>query len=111
MLTDVKKIKHDIDATIMEMMEAMKSASGNDWTRLRVAALHTLQSRKAQFNYLVVLRVNNEISGDYLLNMLEEEREMMLDELNAEIIISRDKLNEALRMAMKVLEKAIERVL
>jgi hypothetical protein len=109
--TEIKKINLDIDEVIIDMMDVIKSAASNEWYRIWPVALHALKLRKSKFKYLSALRVNNEISNDYLLNAVEEERLVIMAEIEAEVMISKDILNEALLAAMRTLVKSIEKIL
>jgi hypothetical protein len=104
-------MKIDIEATLKEMLTVIKDTAANDWQKIRSAATEALERHKFRLELLANQRINNEIDEDFLKNRLEDEKDILMADIDAEIIIAKASLQNAINGAMKVLEKAIEKLI
>ena len=98
----------DINEVLAGMLEAMKTTFNKDWKVVKQSANLFIESRKIRFERLAKRRLLNEISNDFFLDMLEDEKIILISELHAIAIVNNVLAQNAANAAVKVLEDAIK---
>ena len=96
-----------INEVLADMLSAVKGTVQDNWDLVKEPANTFLQSRKERLKLLVSLRMEDEISNDFFLKRLEDEKNIFESELHAIAIISKAVAQRAANAAIGVLEKAV----
>ena len=101
----------DINQIYADIISAIKGEVKDDWSVVKDATYGFLQSKQGRIELLISLRVNNEISEEFFLKRLNDEKDILQSELSAVALISKVTAQNAANAALNVLEKAIETAL
>ena len=101
----------DINATITDMLNAIKASVQSDWDNIKDSTSSFLNDHKARLEKLAIERINNEIDDDYLKDSLSDEVDILKVNLLSEKIIAESAAQNAANAAIGVLQKAIETAL
>jgi hypothetical protein len=96
----------DINQTLNEMLQAIKTNLGEGWNKVKDTANDFLQSRKERLELLADLRINNELENEFFLKRLADEKKILESELHALAVLSKSIAQKAANAAIDVLEKA-----
>jgi hypothetical protein len=97
----------DINATIAQMVDAVKGVLKNDWNNIQDSATGFFNDHKQRLETLATQRVNGEIDDDFLKARLEDEKDILTAEIDAVKIVAKSMAQQAANAAMDVLQKAV----
>ncbi|MEO7263962.1 MAG: hypothetical protein ABIW38_03570 [Ferruginibacter sp.] len=97
----------NIDEVLSDMLLAVKSEVKDDWVIIKGSANDFLQSRKLRLDLLASFRINNQISEEFFMARLDDEKHILESELHAIAIISKVTAQKAANAAMSVLQKTV----
>lgn len=97
----------DINETIADMLNAIKNASKNHWKFIQDTANTYLQNKKDRLELLSSMRIKNQISNEFFLERLKDEKSILNSELHSIAIITKAMAQAAANAAIDVLQKAI----
>ena len=98
----------NVDEVLTNMLGVIKGTVKEDWRQIKDIATEYLQSRKRRIELLVNLRLNEEISEEFFLARLEDEKVILESELLSISIVSKAIAQKAANAALDVLQKAVE---
>jgi hypothetical protein len=98
----------DINATVAQMLQAIKDSVQNDWSKIKDSTPGFLEDRKLRLEILANQRLNKEIDDVFLKEQLQDEADVLKAELLALKIIAKATAQNAANAAIDVLTKAIQ---
>lgn len=101
----------DINEVLADMIAAVKTQVADNWDLVKGTANDFFQSRKARLELLASLRLQNEISNDFFMARLADEKDILESELHAIAVIGKAAAQKAANAAIDVLENAIKTAL
>lgn len=104
-------IKFDINETMAQMLDAMKSVAKENWKTIKGNANSFLQQRKDRFELLTSLRIANEIKEEFYLKRLKDEKKILESELHSIAIVSKSIAQKAANAAIEVLQDAVSKMI
>src|SRR4051812_2846037 len=97
----------DINSTLTQMLQAIKDVVKNDWNKISESATDFFEDRKERLHTLATQRLNGEIDDNFLQRRLDDEKDILRAELDAEKILAKAMAQNAANAAIDVLSKAI----
>lgn len=104
-------MKFDIDKTLANMIEAIKDSLGKNWKSGKETVEQFLQARKMRLDFIIMARLEEEISDGFFKKSMEEEEKILAAELHAVAIIAKAAAQHAANAALEVLYKAVRTAL
>lgn len=101
----------DINEVTANMLSAVQGTLKEDWDLVKKNASIFIQNRKLRLELLTQMRIAGEISNDFFAKRLEDEKQLLVSELHAMVIINKVAAQNAANAAIKVLEDAVKVVL
>lgn len=101
----------DINEVTANMLSAVQGTLKEDWDLVKKNASIFIQNRKLRLELLTQMRITGEISNDFFAKRLEDEKQLLVSELHAMVIINKVAAQNAANAAIKVLEDAVKVVL
>lgn len=105
----------EINEILANMLNAMKISAKDDWSIVKKSANTFIQSKKDRLELLAILRISGEISGeiseDFFVKRLEDEKEILASELHSIAIVNKILAQNAANAAFKVLEDVVNTAL
>jgi len=98
----------DINEVLSQMLSAAKDSLKEDWEFAKGVAVDFMESRKARFELLANLRIENQISEVFFEDRLKDEKDIFESELHAVAIISKVTAQNAANAAISVFENAVK---
>src|SRR6478609_3435469 len=81
--SSINHMPFDINQTLHEMLQAIKTNLGDGWKKVKDTTNDFLQSRRDRLELLADLRINNELENEFFLKRLEDEKKILESELHA----------------------------
>ena len=97
----------DINEILAEMLGSIKTTVADNWSVVKDTANAFLQSKKDRLELLASLRLQNEISKEFFLKRLEDEKKILESELHSVAIITKAIAQRAANAAIDVLDNAV----
>ena len=104
-------MKLEINEILANMLNAMKISAKDDWSIVKKSANTFIQSKKDRLELLAILRISGEISEDFFVKRLEDEKEILASELHSIAIVNKILAQNAANAAFKVLEDVVNTAL
>lgn len=104
-------MKLEINEILANMLNAMKISVKDDWSIVKKSANTFIQSKKDRLELLAILRISGEISEDFFVKRLEDEKEILASELHSIAIVNKILAQNAANAAFKVLEDVVNTAL
>jgi len=104
-------MKIEINEILANMLNAMKISVKDDWSIVKKSANTFIQSKKDRLELLAILRISGEISEDFFVKRLEDEKEILASELHSIAIVNKILAQNAANAAFKVLEDVVNTAL
>lgn len=104
-------MKIEINEILANMLNAMKISAKDDWSIVKKSANTFIQSKKDRLELLAILRISGEISEDFFVKRLEDEKEILASELHSIAIVNKILAQNAANAAFKVLEDVVNTAL
>ena len=104
-------MKIEINEILANMLNAMKISAKDDWSIVKKSANTFIQSKKDRLELLAILRISGEISEDFFVKRLEDEKEILASELHSIAIVNKILAQNAANAAFKVLENVVNTAL
>ena len=101
----------DINETLADMLGSIKTTVHDNWNLVKDTANAFLQSKKDRLELLASLRLQNEISKEFFLKRLEDEKKILESELHAVAVITKAIAQRAANAAIDVLDKAVSKAI
>ena len=101
----------DINETVADMLGSIKTTVKDNWNMVKDTANAFLQSKKDRLELLASLRIQNEISKEFFLKRMEDEKKILESELHAVAVITKAIAQRAANAAIDVLDKAISKAI
>lgn len=101
----------EINEILANMLNAMKISAKDDWSIVKKSANTFIQSKKDRLELLAILRISGEISEDFFVKRLEDEKEILASELHSIAIVNKILAQNAANAAFKVLEDVVNTAL
>ena len=101
----------DINETLADMLGSIKATVKDNWNMVKDTANAFLQSKKDRLELLTSLRIQNEISKEFYLKRLEDEKKILESELHAVAVITKAIAQRAANAAIDVLDKAVSKAI
>jgi hypothetical protein len=101
----------DINETLADMLGSIKTTVKDNWNMVKDTANAFLQSKKDRLELLASLRIQNEISKEFFLKRMEDEKKILESELHAVAVITKAIAQRAANAAIDVLDKAISKAI
>jgi hypothetical protein len=101
----------EINEILANMLNAMKISTKDDWSIVKKSANTFIQSKKDRLELLAILRISGEISEDFFVKRLEDEKEILASELHSIAIVNKILAQNAANAAFKVLEDVVNTAL
>jgi hypothetical protein len=98
----------DINELLANMLKAVKGSLADDWVVAQQGVNMFIEKRKSRLELLIQLRVDNEVSQEFFMKLIGNEREIFESELHAIAIISKAAAQRAANAAIDVLQNAIK---
>ena len=101
----------DINELLANMLKAVKGSLADDWT-VAQSAIHTfIENRKSRLELLIQLRVDNEVSHEFFMKLIGNEKDIFESELHAIAIITKAAAQRAANAAIDVLTEAVTKLI
>ncbi len=97
----------DINEVLAQMLGAIKTTTKDNWNNVKNTANSFLQDRTLRLELLASLRLQNQISQEFFLMRLEDEKKILESELHAVAIITKAIAQKAANAAIDVLQNAV----
>jgi hypothetical protein len=101
----------DINETVAQMLGAVKTTVKDNWSIVKETANTFLQTRKDRLELLASLRLSDEISQEFFLKRVADEKKILESELHAVAIITKAVAQKAANAALDVLSKAVSKAI
>jgi len=101
----------DINATIQQMLNAMKTEAAGDWSKIKDTSNSFLQGHKQRLQLLANQRLHNEIDDDFLKERLKDEQDILEAEFVCEKLLVKSSAQQVINAAFAVLEDTITNLL
>ena len=101
----------DINETLADMLGSIKTTVKDNWNMVKDTANAFLQSKKDRLELLASLRIQKEISKEFFLKRMEDEKKILESELHAVAVITKAIAQRAANAAIDVLDKAISKAI
>jgi len=79
----------DMNETLADMLGSIKTTVKDNWNLVKDTANAFLQSKKDRLELLASLRIQNEISKEFFLKRMEDEKKILESELHAVAVITK----------------------
>jgi hypothetical protein len=99
----------DISAVVTDMITAVKTTVKDKWPEVKDTANTFLLDRKDRLELLASLRLQNEISEEFFVKRLADEKAILESELRAITVLSKAIAQKAANAAITVLNNAISK--
>ena len=97
----------DINEVLAQMLGAIKTTAKDNWSTVKDTANSFLQDRKLRLELLASLRLQNQISQEFFLKRLADEKKILESELHAVAIITKAVAQKAANAAIDILQGAV----
>ena len=97
----------NINEVVANMIDAIKTNVADNWPLVKETANDFLQNRTSRLELLTSMRLQNQISQDFFLQRLQDEKEMLTSELHSVAIITKAIAQKAANAAIDVLQNAV----
>jgi hypothetical protein len=99
----------DISAVVTDMIGAVKTTVKDKWPEVKDTANTFLLDRKDRLELLASLRLQNEISEEFFVKRLADEKNILESELRAITVLTKAIAQKAANAAITVLNNAISK--
>ena len=97
----------DINEVLAQMLGAIKTTVKDSWSNVKDTANGFLQDRKLRLELLASLRLEKQISQEFFLKRLADEKKILESELHAVAIITKAVAQKAANAAIDILQGAV----
>ncbi len=101
----------DINEVLAQMLGAIKTTVKDNWSNVKDTANSFLQDRKLRLELLASLRLQKQISQEFFLLRLNDEKKILESELHAVAIITKAIAQKAANAAIDILQGAVTKAL
>jgi hypothetical protein len=101
----------DINEVLAQMLGAIKTTAKDNWTNVKDTANGFLQDRKLRLELLASLRLQKQISQEFFVKRLADEKKILESELHSVAIITKAIAQKAANAAIDVLQGAVMKAL
>jgi len=101
----------DINEVLAQMLGAIKTTAKDNWTNVKDTANSFLQDRKLRLELLASLRLQKQISQEFFVKRLADEKKILESELHSVAIITKAIAQKAANAAIDVLQGAVMKAL
>lgn len=97
----------DINEVLAQMLGAIKTTAKDNWSSVKDTANDFLQDRKLRLELLASLRLQNQISQDFFVMRLNDEKKILESELHSIAIITKAIAQKAANAAIDIFQGAV----
>ena len=97
----------DINEVVANMVDTIKTTVADNWPLVKETANDFLQDRKSRLELLASLRLQSQISDEFFLQRLQDEKDILTSELHSIAIITKAIAQKAANAAIDVLQNAV----
>lgn len=101
----------DINEVLAQMLGAIKTTVKDNWSNVKDTANSFLQDRKLRLELLASLRLQKQISQEFFLLRLNDEKKILESELHAVAIVTKAIAQKAANAALDILQGAVTKAL
>jgi hypothetical protein len=98
----------NINEVITNMANAIKGSLSEDWSSVKNDVASFLTNRKNRLELLAKARIKGKIDDEFFLEILNDEKDMLVSELHSYALISKVMAQNATNAAIEVLNSAIK---